>query len=79
MGYGMSLFVTRFRELLATSGKKQTEVGAALGVSKQKLSNWKSGYSEPNLDDAVAIAQYFGVSVDYLLGAENEDGSKVRT
>lgn len=72
----MSLFITRFKELLANSGKMQKDICKDLGISKQKMSNWKTGYTEPNLDDIILLADYFKVSVDYLIGYENEDGSK---
>ena len=71
----MSLFISRFKELLESSGKMQKDISKELGISKQKLSNWKTGYTEPNLDDIIMLANYFGVSVDYLIGYENEDGS----
>ena len=47
----MNLFLPRLRELLAESGKMQKDICDELGISKQKLSNWKTGYSEPNFDD----------------------------
>lgn len=71
----MSLFIQRFKDLLSSSGKMQKDICKDLGISKQKLSNWKTGYTEPNLDDVIMLANYFGVSVDYLIGYENEDGS----
>lgn len=72
----MNLFTQRFEELLKQSGKMQKEICADLNVSKQKLSKWKTGYNEPNLDDLMSIAIYFKVSADYLLGLEDETGTK---
>ena len=74
----MTAFIERFSTLLANSGKKQIEICKELEISKQKLSNWKTGYSEPNLDDIVMLSVYFDVSADYLLGLEDETGAKVR-
>ena len=74
----MTAFIERFSTLLANSGKKQIEICKELEISKQKLSNWKTGYSEPNLDDIVMLSVYFDVSADYLLGLEDESGAKVR-
>ncbi|MCI8458771.1 MAG: helix-turn-helix transcriptional regulator [Clostridia bacterium] len=73
----MNLFIDRLKILLASSGKRQTDICAELGISKQKLTNWKSGYSEPNIDDIMMLAKYFEVTTDYLVGLENEDGTKV--
>ena len=72
----MNLFVTRLRYLLSNSGKKQKDICVELGVSKQKLSKWKTGYNEPSLDELMMLALYFDVSADYLLGLEDDSGSK---
>ena len=68
----MNLFLPRLRELLAESGKMQKDICDELGISKQKLSNWKTGYSEPNFDDIIMLAKYFDVSTAYLLGLSDE-------
>ena len=68
----MSLFLSRFRELLAESGKMQKDICAELGISRPTLSNWKTGYSEPNFDDIIILAKYFDVSSDYLLGLSDD-------
>ena len=69
----MSLFLTRLRSVLDENGKTQKEICADLGIRNQKLSNWKTGYSEPNFDDLLMLASYFNVSVDYLLGLTDSD------
>ncbi|MDR2201151.1 MAG: helix-turn-helix domain-containing protein, partial [Clostridiales bacterium] len=56
--------------------KNQTAVAKEIGITKQMLTNWKSGYSEPNIDDLILLASYFNTSIDYLVGYENEDGTK---
>lgn len=69
----MSLFLSRFRGLLEECGKPQKEICADLGIRNQKLSNWKTGYSEPNFDDIIMLANYFDVSTDYLLGVTDDE------
>ena len=64
------------KELLVNKGKLQKDVCVELGISKQKLSKWKTGYNEPSLDELIMIASYFDVSVDYLLGLEDDSGTK---
>lgn len=68
----MNLFLPRLRELLAESGKMQKDICDELGISKQKLSNWKTGYSEPNFDDIIMLAKYFDVSSDYPASTRND-------
>ena len=65
------IFADRLRELVQNSGKSQNEICKDLGIYKQKLSRWKTGNTEPNLDDLIMLAKYFDVSVDYLLGLED--------
>ena len=71
----MSLFLSRFRGLLEEYGKTQKEICADLEIRNQKLSNWKTGYSEPNFDDIIMLANYFDVSTDYLLGKSDDFGN----
>ena len=74
----MNLFVSRLQELIAESGKMQKEICKDLGVTKQKLSKWKLGYYEPSIDEIILIANYFNVTTDFLLGLEDETGTKVK-
>ncbi len=74
----MNLFVHRLSELAEISGKSQNEISKDLGIYKQKFSRWKTGYTEPNLDELILIAEYFEVSTDYLLGLEDETGAKTK-
>ena len=71
----MQVIIERLKTLIKGSGKTQIQICKDLGISKQKLTNWKSGYSSPNLEDVVMLARYFGVSSDYELDIENEDGA----
>ena len=66
-----NLFSFRLNELIQESGKTQNLI-KELNIPKQKLSNWKTGYTEPTLDDIITLALYFGVTTDYLLGADNK-------
>ena len=55
----------------------QKDICIDLGISRQKLSNWKTGFSQPNFDDLMMLAKYFNVTTDYLLGMEDENGNKL--
>ena len=72
----MNFFVTRLNELIVNCGKPQIEICKELGIYKQKLSRWKTGVTKPKLDDLILLATYFNVSIDYLLGLEDETGTK---
>lgn len=50
------------------SGKTQKEVAEGIGIGQGTYKNYETGAREPNGDTLVAIANYFGVTTDYLLG-----------
>ena len=74
--FDVNLFVSRLKELISESGKMQKDICLGMGVPKQKLTRWKTGYNEPSLDELIMIADYFNVTVDFLLGLEDETGTK---
>lgn len=61
-----------FVDLLQQRGVTPYQVAKATGVSNGCLSDWKRGRSTPKYEALSKIADYFGVSVDYLLGKSKE-------
>ena len=53
--------------LRKSRGWSQEELAERLNVSRQSVSKWESGVSNPELDKVVAMSTLFGVSTDYLL------------
>ena len=72
----MEIFEQKLKELIRTKQKMQIDICKDLNITKQKLTNWKTGYTEPNLSDLAMLAKYFDVSTDYMLGLEDESGRK---
>ena len=62
----------RIKELREARGITQVELAKALFVSKQSVSNWENDNILPSVDMLVKIADYFGVSTDYMLSRESE-------
>ncbi len=60
----------RIRELREEKGLKQKELAKAIGVAAPRISEWETGKGRPVYEDLIALAKYFDVSVDYLLGLE---------
>lgn len=61
----------RIKELRKEKGIKQIELCKVLGISQGNLSNWENDVYEPDKKSLLKMADYFGVSVDYLLGRES--------
>ena len=58
----------RFKEQRLKSGVNQVELAKIFNVSKQTISNWESGKRKPDTDTIFKLANFFGVTTDYLLG-----------
>lgn len=65
------IFTLRFREELKNSGIKQNELAKQIGISKQCVSDFKSGRAFPSIQTLTLICKHLDVSADYLLGLDN--------
>ena len=59
------------KELRIEKGLSQRKLGEILGFCNQTVSFWETGSREPDLDAIVKIADFFEVSVDFLLNRED--------
>lgn len=66
-----------FEKLLKEKGIRASDVSKATGIPGSTFSDWKSGRSKPKQEKLQKIADYFGVSVDYLMTGENSSNIKV--
>ena len=57
----------RYAELRDKKGVTDYKVAQECGIGRATLSEWKSGNYTPKIDKLRKIAEYFGVSVDYLM------------
>ncbi|MDY6065300.1 MAG: XRE family transcriptional regulator [Finegoldia sp.] len=62
---------SKIRELRKRNNMSQQELGKKLNVGKTTISNYETGYSEPDSNTLTKIANIFDVSVDYLLGIDS--------
>ncbi len=60
----------RLVQLREENGIAQIELAERLHVTRQAVSRWEGGKTEPDVDTLIAIAKIFGVSLDYLCGAD---------
>ena len=66
----MGEFGARFKECRVAAGMNQQEAAAASGVTQQAISLYELDKREPTAYVIIAMAQAYGVSIDYLLGIE---------
>ena len=64
----MMIFKERLKELRLERNISQQELGKLLNASKMAISHWENGHSEPSISQLIFLANYFGVTVDYLVG-----------
>lgn len=64
----------RIKELRKSKNISQIKLGIDLNMSQNTISRYETGEREPSISDLIRIADYFGVSVDYLIGrTDNPD------
>ena len=64
----MKIFADRLLELRKEKGISQAKLAKELGVSFAVVCYWETDRSEPTAPNIVKIAEFFGVTTDYLLG-----------
>lgn len=68
----MSKFPERLKKLRQQRGVNQTDLSKFLHYGSSAIANYENGRNEPSYDVLINIADYFGVSTDYLLGKDNQ-------
>jgi len=67
------IFYERLKDLREEKGLSQTELAKDIKqVTRSAITKWELQYSEPSASKLIIVSDYFNVSVDYLLGKEND-------
>ena len=64
-------FAEKLTFLRRRAGMSQEQLADQLGITRQSVSKWESGASVPELAKLIAIADFFDVSLDYLVGRDD--------
>lgn len=73
---GEQIMYEIFSKLLQAHGITPYKVSKETGVSQSTLSDWKRGISTPKQDKLQKIADYLGVSLDYLMTGEEKENDR---
>lgn len=61
-----------YLKLLKEKGVRTSDVCRATGIVASTFSDWKKGKSAPKQDKLIKIADYFGVTVEYLMNGKEK-------
>lgn len=65
-----------FEQLLQKYGVSAYKVAKETGVTQSTLSDWKRGRSTPKTENMKKLADYFNVSLEYLMSGEEKEGGE---
>jgi len=65
--------MNRFKEIRQKHDMSQKDMANIFFVNQTAVSQWERGVTTPNAETLKKIADYFDVSVDYLLGRDAQD------
>lgn len=69
----------RIKELRVERNLTQSEVAKAIGTSQRNIGRWENGENTPAAIYVKALAEFFCVSTDYILGLEDDFGVRTST
>ncbi len=68
----MANFSERVKELRLKNHMTQVALGKILGVRQDAISTYENGKFYPEVRNLLILADYFGVSLDYLMGRTDD-------
>lgn len=71
--YGLSI-----KENRLSRGKTLLDIERDTGISNANLSRWERGEVLPNIDFCVKLADYYGISIDELIGREITEHNRIK-
>lgn len=63
-----NVFASRLKDLISEKDLINEDIAKAVGVTRQGVGNWVNGVTVPDVLTAARLADFFGVSLDYLVG-----------
>ena len=64
----------RIKELREEKNLLQKDLAKALNSNQRTISNWENGLAQPNIESLILLADFFEVSIDFLVGRSDDFG-----
>ena len=61
----------RLKEIRKAKGISQVKLAMELNTNQNTISRYETGAREPGINELIKIADFFNISIDYLLGRTN--------
>lgn len=65
-------YANRIKELRCSRGLSQKQLAEGTGLTVTAIQNYEYGTRKPAFDALIALADFFGVSLDYLVGRSDD-------
>ena len=70
--------MNRFRAAREKAHLSQKSAAISIGVKPPSMSAWENGTANPSIENLVAMAALYGVTVDYLLGVDPDSEPEIK-
>jgi transcriptional regulator with XRE-family HTH domain len=67
----MFVFAEHLKTIRKSKGLTQSKVARGIDISERIYQNYESGEGKPSFDNIIALADFFEISIDYLMRGKN--------
>ena len=73
----MKAFCERLKEVRKSKKLTQMQLAQKIQTNNSSICDWERGRSQPDLETLTRLALFFEVTTDFLLGLEDETGTRI--
>lgn len=66
-------FSARLKKAREETGYTQRDIAQIIGISKSTIASYETGRTEPKIETLGKLADFYGVSTDWLIGTKGEN------
>lgn len=72
----MIAFNEHLKSIRKSKNVTQKDVASAIGITERNYQSYESGSKKPGFDSLIALADFFNISLDYLVGRSDDPARK---